>query len=48
MVDKSDAEVDKTIEKLLDFKGNKSGKLINLQESQIRTLCLKSKEIFLS
>jgi serine/threonine-protein phosphatase PP1 catalytic subunit len=49
MVDKSiDIDVDKIIEKLLDVKGSKTGKNVNLTETQIRALCTKSREIFLN
>ncbi len=38
----------KIIEKLLESKGAKSGKAVNLTENEIRSLCIKSREIFLS
>ena len=41
-------DVDKIIEKLLEVRGKRPGKTVNLLESEIRQLCLKSKEIFTS
>jgi len=38
----------KIIEKLVDSKGSRSGKPVNLTESEIRGLCIKSRDIFLS
>ncbi|CAD8151461.1 unnamed protein product [Paramecium octaurelia] len=43
-----DIDVDKIIEKLLESKGAKQGKAVNLTENEIRSLCVKSREIFLS
>ncbi|KAM3144480.1 Serine/threonine-protein phosphatase PP1-beta catalytic subunit [Paramecium bursaria] len=43
-----DIEVDKIIDKLLESKGARQGKAVNLTESEIRQLCIKSREIFLS
>ena len=40
--------VDSIIEKLLDVKGSKPGKRVNLSEADIRGLCDKSREIFIS
>ena len=41
-------DVDKIIEKLLEAKDKKPGKQVNLTETEIRGLCLKSREIFIS
>ena len=40
--------MDKIIEKLLEVRGKRPGKTVNLLESEIRALCLKSKDIFTS
>ena len=42
-----DIDVDKIIDKLLDPKGAKAGKNVNLTEQEIRGLCLKTREIFM-
>lgn len=47
-MDKSDLDVDKIIEKLLESKGARQGKPVNLSEAEIRGLCIKSRDIFLS
>lgn len=41
-------DVDKIIEKLLSVKGLKPGKQVNLLENEIRGLCIKSMEVFMS
>lgn len=43
-----DIDVDLIIEKLLSVRGSKPGKLVSLTENEIRGLCLKSREIFIS
>ena len=43
-----DIDVDKIIEKLLEVRGSKPGKQVNLSEAEIRGLCVKSREIFIS
>jgi len=43
-----DIDVDKIIEKLLEVRGSKPGKQVNLSEAEIRGLCIKSREIFIS
>lgn len=45
MVDK-EMDVDKIIEKLLEVRGGKPGKMVNLQENEIKFLVDKSREIF--
>ena len=47
MVEK-EVDIDKIIEKLVDVRGSKPGKLVNLLESEIRGLLLKARDIFLS
>ena len=44
----TDFDVDKIIDKLLEFKDKKPQKQVNLTETEIRNLCLKSREIFIS
>ena len=41
-------DVDGIIAKLLEVRGKRPGKQVNLLESEIRSLCIKSKEIFQS
>lgn len=41
-------DIDKVISKLLEVRGSKPGKQVNLSEVEITGLCNKSKEIFLS
>ena len=43
-----DIDVDKIIDKLLEVRGSKPGKQVTLQEAEIRGLCVKSREIFIS
>jgi len=43
-----DIDVDKIIDKLLEVRGSKPGKQVNLAESEIRGLCVKAREIFIS
>jgi serine/threonine-protein phosphatase PP1 catalytic subunit len=43
-----DIDVDKIIEKLLEVKDKKAGKQVNLTENEIRGLCIKAREIFIS
>jgi len=42
------ADIDKIIEKLLQVKGSKPGKKVNLLESEIQTLVTAAREIFIS
>lgn len=44
----NDIDVEKIIEKLLEMRGSKPGKQVNLQESEIRGLCVRAREIFIS
>jgi serine/threonine-protein phosphatase PP1 catalytic subunit len=41
-------EIDKIIDKLLEVKGAKPGKQANLTEAEIKNLCVKSRDIFIS
>ena len=47
MVEK-DIDIDKIITKLLEVRGQKPGKLVNLQEAEVRALISKAREIFIS
>lgn len=40
-------DVDNVIEKLLEVRGQRPGKQVQLSENEIRALCIKSREIFL-
>jgi serine/threonine-protein phosphatase PP1 catalytic subunit len=42
-----DEKVDGMINKLLEVRGKKPGKAVNLSEDDLRHLCLKSREIFI-
>jgi serine/threonine-protein phosphatase PP1 catalytic subunit len=44
----TDIDVDAIIHKLLEVRGSKPGKQVNLSENEIKNLCLKSREIFIS
>jgi serine/threonine-protein phosphatase PP1 catalytic subunit len=41
-------DIDNVIERLLAVRGKRPGKHVNLTETEIRTLCLMSREIFVS
>lgn len=41
-------DIDKIITKLLSVRRNKPGKLVNLTEQEIKGLCFKSQQVFLS
>lgn len=43
-----DPEVDGIIEKLLEVRGSRPGKQVNLSEQEIRNLCTKAREIFMN
>ena len=43
-----DERVDAMITKLLEVRGKKPGKNVNLTEDEIKHLCTKSREIFIS
>jgi len=44
----TDVDVDKVIEKLLEVRGFRPGKQVNLTEAEIKSLCNKAREIFIS
>ena len=49
MVDKVvDIDIDKIIDKLLEVRGCKPGKQVNLSEAEIKGLIAKSREIFIN
>jgi serine/threonine-protein phosphatase PP1 catalytic subunit len=48
MVDIDKLNIDSIIQWLLEVRGSKPGKNVQLQDNEIRGLCLKSREIFLS
>jgi serine/threonine-protein phosphatase PP1 catalytic subunit len=45
---KINIDVDSVIERLLSVRGKRPGKHVNLTETEIKNLCLKSREIFIS
>ena len=44
---KEDLDVDGVIEKLLEVRGNRPGKLVSLTEQEVRSLCVQSKEVIM-
>ena len=42
-----DEKVDAMIAKLLEVRGKKPGKAVNLTEEELKHLCMKSREIFI-
>lgn len=45
---KTEFDIDQIIESLLSVRGKKPGKTVTLSEGEIRWLCIKSREIFMS
>lgn len=43
-----DLDIDSVIERLLEVRGSRPGKQVNLAEHEVRALCLKAREIFMS
>jgi serine/threonine-protein phosphatase PP1 catalytic subunit len=43
-----DIDVDSIIQRLLEVRGNRPGRNVSLQEGEIRGLCMKAREIFIS
>lgn len=43
-----DIDVDRIIDKLLEMKDKKTLKQVNLSEQEVRSLCIKSREVFIS
>ncbi len=41
-------DLDQIIDRLLDVRGSKPGRAVQLTEAEIRELCFKSREIFIS
>jgi serine/threonine-protein phosphatase PP1 catalytic subunit len=41
-------DIDSIIERLLEVRGSRPGKQVNLTEQEVRGLCLKGREIFMS
>ena len=48
MIGKSDIDVDKVIDRLLEVKNSKTQKQVNLTENEVRGLCNKAREIFIN
>jgi serine/threonine-protein phosphatase PP1 catalytic subunit len=40
-------DLDRVLDKLLEVRGSKPGKQVNLSEKDIRSLCIKSRDIFI-
>ena len=43
-----DLDVDSIIERLLEVRGSRPGKQVNLAEHEVKALCIKAREIFMS
>lgn len=41
-------DIDRIIEKLIEVRSSKPGKQVNLTEPEVRGLCIKAREIFIS
>lgn len=41
-------DIDRIIEKLIEVRGSKPGKQVNLTEQEVRGLCIKAREIFIN
>lgn len=48
MADQSEVDLDSIIDRLLEVRGSRPGKQVQLLESEIRYLCTKAREIFIS
>lgn len=48
MAENGDLQLDNLITRLLEARGSRPGKIVNMTENEVRALCLKSREIFLS
>lgn len=48
MADQSEVDLDSIIDRLLEVRGSRPGKQVQLLESEIRHLCTKAREIFIS
>ena len=48
MADQNDVDLDSVIDRLLEVRGSRPGKQLELLEAEIRYLCTKAREIFIS
>lgn len=48
MTDQHDVDLDSIIDRLLEVRGSRPGKQVQLLEAEIRYLCTKAREIFIS
>lgn len=48
MADHSEVDLDSIIDRLLEVRGSRPGKQVQLLEAEIRFLCTKAREIFIS
>lgn len=48
MADQHDVDLDSIIDRLLEVRGSRPGKQVQLLETEIRYLCTKAREIFIS
>jgi serine/threonine-protein phosphatase PP1 catalytic subunit len=48
MADQNEVDLDSVIERLLEVRGSRPGKQVQLLETEIRHLCTKAREIFIS
>jgi Serine-threonine protein phosphatase N-terminal domain len=48
MADTSEVDLDSIIDRLLEVRGSRPGKQVQLLEAEIRYLCTKAREIFIS
>ena len=48
MADQNEIDLDKVIDNLLEVRGSRPGKQVQLLEAEIRYLCTKAREIFIS
>lgn len=48
MADQNEVDLDSIIERLLEVRGSRPGKPVQLLEQEIRYLCTKAREIFIS
>ena len=47
MDQKNSLDIDRILDKLLEVRGSKPGKQVNLSEKDIRSLCIKARDIFI-
>lgn len=48
MADQHEVDLDSIIDRLLEVRGSRPGKQVQLLEAEIRYLCTKAREIFIS